>query len=269
MINFSVLMSIYYKEKTEYLTQCLKSLERQTLPPTEIIIVKDGRLTDELEMVLLAQKEKLPLKIVGYEENKGLTYALNYGLQFCSYELVARMDSDDICLHDRFEKQIKYFEQDKNIVLLSGAISEFNKKPCDIFSIRKVPKGNDNIIKYMKKRNAFNHMAVMFRKTAILNVGSYAGVNGFEDYDLWIRLVQNGYLVDNLQDTLVYVRIGNNMIGRRSGLDYSKREIEFLYVQKKRKFISNYEFMFLILIRIPLRLIPSKLISIIYFNFLR
>jgi glycosyltransferase involved in cell wall biosynthesis len=269
MINFSVLMPIYRKEDASNLNQCLESLAIQTRPATEIIIVRDGWLTDELEKVLVVWKRELPLKIIGYAENKGLAYALNYGLQFCSYELVARMDSDDICMPDRFEKQLQFFEENKEIVLLSGFISEFNRKPCDIWSIRKVPQGTNDIIKYMKKRNAFNHMAVMFKKTAILNVGNYKGVNGFEDYDLWIRLVQRGYLVDNLQEILVYVRIGNNMIGRRIGLDYIKREIEFLYAQKKRKFITNIEFILLVFLRIPLRLMPSKLNSFIYINFLR
>jgi len=269
MINFSVLLPLYYKESPEYLHQCLQSLSVQTLPATEIIIVKDGMLTNELEEILSFWKEKLPTKIVGYEENKGIIYALNYGLQCCSNELVARMDSDDICLPERFEKQIDYFEKNNDVVLLSGFISEFNKEPCDILSIRKVPDGTNNIIKFMKKRNAFNHMAVMFKKTAIINVGNYTGVNGFEDYDLWIRLIQGGYFVDNLQEILVYVRIGNNMIGRRIGLDYIRREIEFLYIQKKRKFISNVEFILLLLLKIPLRLIPSNLNSFIYFNFLR
>lgn len=267
--NFSVLMPVYYKEIPEYLNQCLESLSIQVVPATEIVIVKDGKLTDELERVLFEWSEKLPLIIVGYEKNRGIIYALNYGLQFCSYELVARMDSDDICVNDRFEKQIKYFEENKNIVLLSGFISEFNKMPNDIVSIRKVPSGTYNIIKHLKKRSAFNHMAVMFRKSVVLAVGNYMEINSFEDYDLWIRLVQAGYQVDNLQEVLVYARIGNNMIERRRGINYFKKEIQFLYIQKKRKFISNIEFILSIFLKVPTRLMPSKLLSLIYYKFLR
>jgi hypothetical protein len=136
-------------------------------------------------------------------------------------------------------------------------------------SIRKVPKGTSDIIKFLKRRNAFNHVTVMFKKSVILAVGNYMGINGFEDYDLWIRLVQAGYQVDNLQEILVYVRIGNKMIGRRSGINYAKKEIKFLYIQKKRKFISNIEFLILIFLRIPVRLIPSKILSYIYYRVLR
>jgi len=262
-------MSIYSKETASNLNQCLESLHIQTLPATEIIIIKDGELQDDLIKTLLLWQKTLPIKIVGYEKNMGLAYALNYGLQFCIYELVARMDSDDICLPDRFEKQIKYFEENKDVVLLSGFISEFNKIPNDIVSIRKVPSGTSNIIRCLKKRNAFNHMAVMFRKSAVFAVGSYIKIDNFEDYDLWIRLVLASYQVDNLQEILVYARIGNDMIERRTGINYLKNEIKFLYIQKKRKFICNMEFLVLIILKIPVRLMPSKLLSLIYYKLLR
>lgn len=267
--NFSVLMSVYNKETVSNLNQCLESLAIQTLPATEIIVVKDGLLSNELEQNLLLWQKRLPLKIIGYKENKGLAYALNYGLKFCTYELVARMDSDDICVHDRFERQIKYFKENKNVVLLSGFISEFINSPNDIVSIRKVPNRAINIKKYLKKRNAFNHMAVMFKKSAVLAVGSYMEINAFEDYDLWIKLVQARYQVDNLQEVLVYARIGNNMIKRRMGINYLKKEIQFLYTQKERKFISNIEFLVLIIFKTPVRLMPSKLLSFIYYRILR
>ena len=125
MINFSVLLPVYCKETPEYLNQCLESLAVQTLPASEIVIIKDGKLTNELEETLSIWEKKLPIKIVGYEENKGLAYALNYGLQFCSYELVARMDSDDICMPDRFEKQIEYFKEHKETVVIGSNILEF------------------------------------------------------------------------------------------------------------------------------------------------
>lgn len=264
MSQFSVLLSVYYKETANNLSQCLESLAAQTVSATEIIIVKDGVLTAELEECLASWQNKLPLKIVGYEENKGLAYALNYGLQYCSYELIARMDSDDICVKDRFERQINYFQNNQEIALLSGYISEFNHLPNDIVSIRKVPIGYSNIIRYLKKRNAFNHMAVMFKKSALLTVGCYQYIDGFEDYDLWIRLVQAGYKVNNLSEILVYARIGNNMIVRRNGIGYAKQEILFFRMQKQKNFISEVDFFLLMLFRIPVRLIPSKILAYIY-----
>jgi glycosyltransferase involved in cell wall biosynthesis len=262
-------MSIYYKETPHNLDQCLESLASQTLPADEIVIVKDGILPVELEEILQSWQEKLPLKIVAYEDNKGLAYALNYGLNYCSHELVARMDSDDICLPDRFKKQINYFEKNNDIVLLSGYISEFDKVPNDILSIRKVPTDHERIVKYLKKRSAFNHMAIIFKKSAVILTGGYQEGSRFEDYDLWIRLIQAGYKTDNITEILVYVRIGNNMIDRRSGFRYAKEEIAFLNIQRKRHFISKIEFIMFSFLRIPVRLLPPKILTLIYHYFLR
>jgi glycosyltransferase involved in cell wall biosynthesis len=269
MTKISVLMSIYHKETSHNLKQCLESLINQTLQADEIIIVKDGALTDELEKTLHEWQDKLPLKIVGYEENKGLAYALNYGLRHCSYELIARMDSDDICLSDRLEKQLLFFEKNKTTVLISGYIKEFNEMPNDILSIREVPLDYEKIVKYLKRRNAFNHMAVMFRKYAVLLLDGYQEIEGFEDYDLWIRLVQAGFKVGNIPEILVYVRIGNNMIKRRSGFRYAGRQLFFWNIQRKRHFISLSEFIVLSIFSVPIRLLPNNIIAIIYYKFFR
>jgi glycosyltransferase involved in cell wall biosynthesis len=246
----------------------LESIANQTLPSDEIIVVKDGMLPVELEDTLLSWQDRLPLKIVGYKENKGIIYALNYGLNYCSHELVARMDSDDICSINRFERQILFFEKNQDVVLLSGYINEFNEVPNDMSSIRKVPTGYENIIKYLKRRSAFNHVAVMFKKSAIFAVGGYQ-VKGFEDYDLWIRLIQAGFKADNLPEVLVYVRIGNNMISRRRGSRYVKNEIDFLRRLKKNSYISLVELIILLILRVPLRLLPSRILVLIYLKFLR
>jgi glycosyltransferase involved in cell wall biosynthesis len=269
MSQFSVLVSVYHKEVSRNLEQCLDSLANQTLPADEIVIVKDGMLPRELEETLLLWQGKLPLKIVGYSENKGLAYALNYGLKYCSNELIARMDSDDICLPDRFEKQIRIFENNQDLVLLSGYISEFNDMPNDILSIRRVPIGYEKIVKSLKKRNAFNHMTIMFKKSAILSVDGYQNVDGFEDHDLWIRLVQAGLKVNNIPEILVYVRIGNNMIGRRTGFNYAKKEIAFFNKQRKSSFISSIEFIIFLTLRVPVRLFPHRVLAVIYRHFLR
>ena len=258
-------MSVYHKEIPENLNQCLESLALQTSPAAEIIIVKDGILGKELDNVLSLWQDKLPLKLAGYEENKGLAYALNYGLQFCSYEFVARMDSDDISVNNRFEKQIGFLELNPDFALLSGYITEFRDDPDDIRHIRKVPIDSNKIIKYLKWRNAFNHVTAFFKKSAVLSVGGYSDtVPYFEDYDLWIRLVQAGYKAGNIPEVLVNVRAGNDMIGRRHGLSYAKKELNFLGLQKKRGFISGSEYCLLVLLRIPPRLLPKKMLNWLY-----
>lgn len=267
-MQFTILQSVYKNDKPEYLNQCFESIKNNTLQPTKIVLVKDGEISSELESCINLWSEKLPIQVVGYEKNHGLAYALNYGLQFVETELVARMDSDDICYSDRFEKQIKFLENNPNISLLSGYIDEFNLNPSEIVSTRMIPLMNDEIKISLKKRNAFNHMAVMFKKSVILESGGYQEVPYFEDYDLWVRVVQKGFPVANIPEKLVKARIGNDMIGRRHGISYAKHEIFFLKRQLERGFVSKQEYWKLILLRVPVRLLPKWGLKIVY-KFLR
>lgn len=262
--NFSVLQSVYYRDNPEYLSQSLKSLADSTVIPNQVVLVKDGSITSELEDVICEWQKKLPLKVVGYEENKGLAYSLAYGLKFIDTELVARMDSDDICYPDRFEKQIAEFERNNDLSLMSGYIDEFNDDPDIIVSTRTVPIEPLEIKDYLKKRNAFNHMAVMFKKSAVIESGNYQQVPYFEDYDLWIRMVQHGFQTKNIPEKLVKARIGNDMIGRRHGVAYAKYEISFLNRQLDSGFISKSEYRKLILLRVPVRLLPKSMLKLIY-----
>jgi len=266
--NFSVLISVYAKENPYYLDEALYSIwDQQTLKPGQIVLVKDGPLTKELDNCINIWKQKLRdvLTMVELPENVGLGAALNKGLEQCRYELVARMDSDDVSAPKRFEKQICFLSENPDVVLLSGYINEFKEKPGDMNIIRKVPLGYNEIGKYLKWRNAFNHMTVMFKKSVVLSAGGYnTKVTYFEDYDLWTRLFQAQYIVNNIPEILVNVRIGNNMINRRHGIDYVKKEISFLNLQKKRKFISGGEYCLLFLTRIPLRLAPKSLLTCFY-----
>lgn len=263
-MNFTILQSVYKKDNSEFLSECFNSIYVNTIQPEKIVLVKDGQLTEELNSVINSWKNKLPIKIVGYDNNHGLAYALKYGLQFVTTELVARMDSDDICYPDRFEKQINFFKLHPEISLLSGYIDEFNNTPDCIVSTRMVPLEHEKIIEYLKKRNAFNHMAVMFKKTAVINCGNYQEVPYFEDYDLWIRMVQSGYQTANLSEKLVKARIGNDMIGRRHGLAYAKHELFFLKKQKEAGFLSNKEYKKLCILKLPIRILPKKILKIIY-----
>ncbi len=262
---FSVLLSVYYKESPNFLEQSLLSVFNQTLKPDEVVLVEDGALTPELYSVI----EKFPkLKTVKLEKNSGLGVALNEGLKHCSYDIVARMDTDDIAKPNRFEKQIKFLEENTETTLLSGCIEEFYDNPDEVSSIRTVPLKHEKIKEFLKHRNAFNHMAVVFKKSAVIDSGSYQSVPYFEDYDLWIRIVQKGYRVANLPDIMVSARIGTDMIGRRHGFKYARHEINFLKRQLKSGFISKAEYFKLLILRVPIRLLPKFMLKFIY-KFLR
>ena len=163
-IKFSVLMSIYKNDKKEFVQESIESIINQTVKPNEIIVVQDGPIPEEIKS-LVSEYEKYDFfKLIVLNENQGLGKALNIGLENCQYDIVARMDSDDICLEDRFEKQIKEFQKDDSLSVVGGFINEFIENPSEIIGVREVPLTNEEIIKHIKSRNPFNHMTVMFRK---------------------------------------------------------------------------------------------------------
>lgn len=148
-----MLMSVYYKEKPEYLKLALDSVLNQTFLATEIVLIKDGPLTKELDEVIEEYDKKYSglFRIFALEKNAGLGKALNFGVQQCKYDLIARMDTDDIAMLNRFELQIKEFAQDNDLALCGGQIAEFEKEPQIISGYRKVPLTKNEIVKFAKK----------------------------------------------------------------------------------------------------------------------
>lgn len=272
MEKYSVLMSLYIKEKPEYLDLAIKSMIEQTLMPDEIVIVKDGTITRELEKILDNYVQKYPklFNIVGYERNKGLGLALNFGLEYCKNDLVARMDTDDISEKDRCRKQVKYLMENPEIDILGGQIEEFMDKIDNVVGKRIVPLEDIKIKEYLKKRCPFNHMSVMFRKKSIKKAGNYKDWYFNEDYYLWIRALLKGLKFGNLKDILVKVRVGNDMYRRRGGVLYFKSEYNIQKYLLKNKVISIYRFLINIIQRFIIQIIfPSTLRGIILKKFAR
>lgn len=213
--EFSVLMSVYYKENPEYLKMAFDSIINQTLMPNEIILVEDGPLTDELNLLIKKYQRKYKiLKVVKLEKNMGLGSALNVGLNECSNNIVFRMDTDDVCRKDRFELQIKYMLEHPDIDVLGTEIYEFKENIYENLRKKSMPTGNE-INNYIKKRNPINHMSVCFKKNVIIKSGGYMPMLYLEDYFLWVRVLKNGYKIENMKEPLVYARIGNGFEKRR------------------------------------------------------
>lgn len=239
MEKYSVLMSLYMKERPEYLERSIQSMIGQTLKPDEIVIVRDGPITPELESVLHRYLTAYPglFHIVELKENRGLGAALNYGLEHCRNELVARMDTDDIAKPYRCEKQIRYFQSHKNTSILGGQIEEFMGSEDNIVGKRVVPETDTELKNYMKKRCPFNHMTVMFKKSHVLEAGSYRDWFWNEDYYLWIRIAIKKYEFANLPDILVNARVGADMYQRRGGKKYFKSEMAIQKFMLRKKLI--------------------------------
>lgn len=265
-MNFTVLQSVYAKDDPVALDAALESIAQSTRLPGAVVLVKDGTLPEGLERVIAKWQgeDTFKLLVVGYAQNKGLAYALSYGLQYVKTELVARMDSDDICVRDRFERQVAFMENHPEIAISSGYIEEFETNPRRPVSTRSVPLTSEAIHRYLKRRSPFNHVAVMFRKSAVLSAGNYQSVPYFEDYDLWVRMDQKGFLGANLPVTLVYARIGNDMIGRRQGLSYCRHELFFLRRARESGFLSFPEYLAALAVRIPVRLLPKPVLALVY-----
>ena len=239
----SVLMSIYIKENPEYLKAAMESVLTQTYPVSEIMLIEDGPLTDELYDVVNEYQEKYPevIKTFAFEENKQLGRALAKGVELCSNELVARMDTDDIAMPDRIEKQVAYMNEHPQVHVLGGSIREFNDEGTTD-RVKYMPKTQEEIYRYAKLRNPLNHMTVMFRRSAILEIGNYQHFPFLEDYSLWSRMLTNDYQIRNLEDVLVKARTSMALVRRRSGWDYFKTFSKLRKLQHELGLTSTFEY---------------------------
>lgn len=269
-MSFSVLMSLYAKEQPEFLRLSLNSVFNQTLRPDEVILVKDGPLADELDAVVGEFQTVYPtLKIITLPVNGGLGRALDEGLKYCSNELVARMDTDDICFPDRFEKQVKFMTMHPEVDIISAWIEEFEGDVANIRSIKKLPETHEELSSYIKSRNPLNHPAVMFRKSVVEHVGGYKHFPLFEDYYLWARMFVNGARFANIQEPLLHFRTSPEMFRRRGGWRYARDAVKFQFKLHRLGLISVFAALKSSIIRGGIYLMPNSVRAWIYTKLLR
>lgn len=269
-IKFSVLISIYKKDKTDNVKIAIDSILNQTLKPFEIIIIVDGPISGNMMNLLNKYKKKeKKIKLHYIKENIGLGMALNIGINYCKCNYIARMDADDYSFDNRFEKQISQLEKDNNIDIIGSSIYEYDEELNKLISLKKVPQYDAQIKKFMKYRNPFNHMSVIYKKEKVIQAGNYVDCQYFEDYYLWCRMFNDGCNFYNLQEPLLKVRAGKSMIERRGGRNYNKYIINFEKKIKNIGIINNLEFIRNITIRIIVSSIPSHIRMLIYKKKLR
>ena len=224
--QLSVLMSVYKAEKHKYLDQALQSVFNQTLKAGKVVLVEDGKLTIELDRVIEKwQKQEPSLVILPFEKNRGLAVALNEGLKIIDTEYIARMDTDDISLPTRFEKQINFLEANKEIDVVGTFISEINENNETIKDIVKYPVNHNECFQFFAKRDPMAHPTVMFRKSFFKKIGSFycekfVGVNKQEDSDLWYRGFLNNCEFSNIPEVLFKFRRASSFYTRRTGFHY-------------------------------------------------
>lgn len=269
--KFSVLMSLYIKEKKEYFDECMQSILRQTVLPSEIVIVYDGPISNDLRLCVDTYKMQKPglIKIIENNENKGLGLALADGVPACTYELIARMDTDDIAREDRFEKQLQLFLKNPQLDICGSHIIEFDGNIDNVLSKRKVPLSHEEIAKYQKQRSAFNHMTVMYKKSTVLKAGNYENCPLMEDDMLWVRMLIAGAKCANIDDYLVYARTGRAMMERRGGWAYFKKYMSARRCIYKTNYISKWDYYKTIVIQFVVALVPSNIRLLIFKKVLR
>lgn len=268
-MKLSVLMSVYSMEVPSNLRDCLESLANQTRPADEIVIVEDGPIGKALAAVIEDFRETLPIVSIHLQTNVGLGKALHTGLESCCGLYVARMDSDDICMPERFERQIAYLDSHPEVDVAGAAIAEFERHFSDAHTVRSTPTDGDSIRRYARWRNPLNHVTAVFRRSSVESVGGYRPSRGFEDYYLWTNMLARGYRLSNMEDILVYVRCGNGMLERRGGWAYLKAEIQFQRYLCELDFQSLWGAAACILVRGVVRLSPIFIRALCYRLFLR
>lgn len=266
--DFSVLMSVYRKEHPKFLDEALTSIENQTVVPAEIVVVEDGPIPDSLHQVLEQHQAnfKGQFRIIYNTVNMGLGGALQRGMKYVENDWVARMDSDDISVKERFELQLKEIVKNPELGIVGGQVDEFLNKPTNIVGERKVPLSNFEIRKFIKYRSPFNHPTVMLNREKVLKSGGYQSKGKLEDYFLWVSMLANGYRGLNVPDVLVHMRTDTGMYDRRGDRQNLKHIFSLKRMMYKEKMLNIFELLCGDLIMTMNVFVPKGLRKMIYQN---
>lgn len=267
---YSILMSVYKNDNPKYLEESIQSMLNQTIVTNDFVIIKDGPLTDELNSIIEKYKTKYNfINVITLTKNVGLGNALNIGIKECKNELVARMDADDYSFNTRIEKQLNYLKEHPDIDLVGTQAFEFIDDVNNPIQYNNFPITNNEIIKYAHSRNPYAHPSVIFKKTKVLESGNYQQVFLCEDYDLWIRMIQNGCKCANLDEYLFAIRVGNDFYKRRSGLKYIKSINNLMIRNMNNGFFNKKDYVKNMLTRSIIYSMPNFMRRFIYSKFLR
>lgn len=258
-------MVVCENDNYDYLKQSVLSIINQTLKPSEIVLIVNGYFeTKNIDDLKNKFSNKIELRIYSLDNNNGLASALNYGLAKCKFDLVARMDPDDISLPERFEIQYSLMNENPRLAASSAWIEEFSEDLKESKGIRKTPLGEININnKYAKLRSPLNHIPAIIRKSIVLKLGGYPNFRKGQDYALWSLILVKGYTLRNIPEVLAMVRSSSSKTDRR-GIKRLYSEIPLIFFQYKISYLNLYEFILSLLIRITMRLLPYKVRKIVF-----
>lgn len=269
--KFSVCMSVYRNDNPADFKDAVFSIYRQTVPPSEIVLVVDGPIPQPLQDAINVLRGVIPsLRVIPLEQNMGHAAARQTGLEAAENDLCAVMDADDISVPDRFEKQLKAFEEHPEVSVVGGLIHEFIHEPENVVGTRTVPETDSDIKEYLKSRCPMNLVTVMLKRSDVMKVGGYQDWYCEEDYYLWIRLTLGGFKFYNIQENLVNVRVGEEMYRRRGGKKYFQSEARLQKYMLDHKIISFPKYLYNIAIRWTVQVaMPNRVRGWVFRTFAR
>lgn len=263
-MKFSCLYPLYYESRLNEVKTSFSSIINQSLKANEILIIFDGPIKKEIVLFLQKFKKKNRIKIIKFKKNLGLGGVLKKTIKLTKYEVIIRADADDINKKKRFESLINFLKKNPDVHVVSSLIKEKSLKE---YFVKKIPLTYKEILKIKNFRNPINHPAVAFKKKAVLKSGGYEVVPYFEDYFLWLKMINKNFIFKNINKVLVVSNINQNFYTRRSGLRYFKNYLFFLNKIYSKKYINIYEYMINFVIRFFIYILPLEFLIFFYKNF--
>ena len=267
MSTISVLCSVYKNEKSVFLDRMLRSVwSEQTLKPTQIIIVEDGPLTDDLYSVLTKWRGIIDAKllILKNDVNLGLTVSLNKGIQHVTSDYIARIDSDDMCMPNRFELQSTFLDENPNIDIVGGA-SEVIDINGNLKFTKHYELTHDEMVRQMYWKCPLSHPGVMMRTSMFTNKGLKYNekYRNSQDIALWVDALMAGCKFANLPDVVIRSTEDDD-IYRRRGNVRARNEYES-FARAAKYICGKYSLKRIVpCIRYLFRCLPTPLIRFFY-----
>ncbi|MBA3265783.1 MAG: glycosyltransferase [Nocardioidaceae bacterium] len=258
--KFSLLMSVWRQDEPAFLEAAFRSVvHEQTRPPDDVVLVQDGWVPAPLADCItgLIHESPVPTTLLALDANVGLGVALDQGMTACAHNIIARMDADDIALPQRFAVQVPLVEQ--GVDLVGSSLLEFGVDPSDIVGKRVPPLDPDEIVRYARFHQPFNHPTVVYRRSVVQAAGGYRHLALMEDYLLFAKMIDQGAVVANVEEALVLYRVGAGAYARRGGVAVLKSEWELQRHLRALGFTSPWQFGRNVVVRGGYRLVPEPI----------
>ncbi|MFV2172118.1 glycosyltransferase [Actinomadura sp. LOL_016] len=253
-------MTVYGGDRAEYVKEAFRSsVHDQTLRPDQVVLVQDGPVSPELAARLKELVADSPVEVtyVPLEHNRGLGPALDAGLQAARHDIIARMDADDVAMPHRFQMQVPLVRTGADLV--GAGLLEFGADIDDVVGRRIPPSDPEDIARYSRLHDPFNHPTVVYRRSAVTAVGGYGDLPLMEDYWLFARMIASGARVVNVPEPLVYYRVGDGAYQRRGGRDLLRSELRLQREMRRERFISGPQYVRNVVVRGGYRLVPTAI----------